>query len=338
TVLLGGIALGGAWILGRTVRDRRTQTARAVRESARRAATEERLNLARELHDVVSGTLNVIHVQASVARHLARERPEQAVETLRTIESASREGIAEMGRMLDILRNGDGSGDETRGRVPDDAPHDVPDGARHLPDGARHLPQRDTETLPNHLERIADAARAAGVDVSLVSEGLDGPGGAGAEVALTVRRVVREGLTNVVRHAAPTRCRIRVVADRGRVEVEIVDEGRVHGSGAETGRGASGDVPGAPDVSGARDGLDGRDGPGGRGLPGVPQPPETSGHGLPGMRERVTALGGGLTAGPVPGGGFRVRATVPRRRWRPPPRPTDGGSTKCWAPRCAPAP
>ncbi|MDH6142159.1 signal transduction histidine kinase [Kitasatospora sp. GP30] len=239
TAVLGALALAGSWTLARAAAGRRAQAERAVAEAARRAVTEERLRLARELHDVVSGTLAVILVHASVGRHLADREPARPVDALGLIETASKEAIAEMREMLDILRTDGPPGDAD-------------------------------EPLRARLLRVVDTARAVGVETSAEFAGLDV---LPPRVNQAVYRIVQEGLTNVIRHAAPTRCRVRVSVRAQRAEVEITDAG----------------------PAGA-----------------APLPPGLSfGRGLTGMRERVTALDGTLTAEPVRGGGFRLLAAIP---------------------------
>ncbi|MBB2745432.1 UNVERIFIED_ORG: signal transduction histidine kinase [Microbispora rosea subsp. rosea] len=244
TVVLGSLALGGAWTIGRAVRERRAYAARRAEQAAERAVTEERLRIAREMHDVVSHTLSLIGVKAGVAAHVADRRPEEALEALRVIETTSRQALTEMRHMLGVLRTAPGAvtGDVTGALSP--AP--------------------DLEALPD----IAERAAAAGVRVDLdvrVTDGLP------PALELAVHRIVQEAVTNVVRHAAPAACRVSVHDEGEQVRVEVTD-----------------------------------DGPGRRVLP--PGPP---GHGLIGMRERVTAHGGVFTAGPLPGGGFRVLARLP---------------------------
>jgi signal transduction histidine kinase len=236
--------LGGAWTVGRVVRERRAHTAEATAQLTGRAVTEERLRIARELHDVVAHSMSLIAVKAGVANHVAAARPEEALDALRVIEATSRSALAEMRSLLGVLRSGGEEGSAEASLAP--APG---------VDGLRGL---------------ADRAGMAGVRVRMEVRGLDRvPAGVG----LSVYRIVQEALTNVVKHAAPTRCRVVVEADGWMVAIDVTDEG-----------------------------------PGRRVLPDGGAHP---GHGLLGMRERVTMYGGALRAGPRPDGGFAVSVSLP---------------------------
>ncbi|MFI0483609.1 sensor histidine kinase [Actinomadura sp. 9N215] len=239
--LLGAALLGASWSLGRGVRERRAHAAHSARQLADQAVSDERLRIARELHDVVAHSMSLIAVKAGVAVHVAEARPDEAVDALRVIETASRGSLAEMRHLLGVLRGGPGS--------PGDA-------------GADLAPSPGLADLTGLAERAA----MAGVHVDLHVDAEDLPEG----VALSAYRIVQEAVTNVVKHAAPARCRVRVEAHGLRVRIDVTD-----------------------------------DGPGVRVLPGG------DGHGLIGMRERVTMYGGDFTAGPRPEGGFAVSAAFP---------------------------
>jgi signal transduction histidine kinase len=190
--VIGCTLLSGAWTVGRAVRERRAYAARAARQVAERAAAEERLRIARELHDVVSHTLSVIGVKAAVADHVADERPEEVRDALRVIMGTSREALGEMRHMLGVLR--------AQGADEPLAPASGLSG----------------------LAALADRAAAAGVRVEVDA------GGAGElppALERSVYRIVQEAVTNVVRHAAPARCRVRVAADGAAVRVEVADDG-----------------------------------------------------------------------------------------------------------------
>jgi signal transduction histidine kinase len=220
------VVLIAVWATGLAVHARRDYASRAV--------SDERLRIARELHDIMAHSMSLIAVKAGIANHVADERPEEARDALRIIEATSRSTLNDMRRMLGVLRSE--TGDLT--------------------------PAPGVTSLPELVER----ARTAGVDVTLDVAADDLPEGLG----MSVYRIVQESLTNVVKHAGPVRCRVSVVRDGDEVRIEVTD-----------------------------------DGPGG--TPG-------KGHGLIGMRERVSMYGGAFAAGPRSEGGFAVSARMPVER------------------------
>ncbi|GAA1990293.1 sensor histidine kinase [Amycolatopsis minnesotensis] len=223
------------WGSGFAVRLRRQEQARIAERDAERALADERLRLARELHDVVAHSMSLIAVKAAVANHVAAQNPAEAVDALRVIEATSRDGLADLRRMLGVLRTGD-----TAELAP--APG------------------------PSSLAALAKRAEVGGVRVDLeMRDVTDLP----EAIGLSVYRIVQESLTNVVKHAAPARCSVLVDGGGDTVRIEVTD----NGTGART-------------------------------------PVEGAGHGLIGMRERALLYGGDLIAGPLPGGGFRVSATL----------------------------
>ncbi|MGC0420947.1 sensor histidine kinase [Embleya sp. AB8] len=187
-LLLGFVALLGAWQLGRAARMRRAFAARAAEQLAQRAVTEERLRIARELHDVVTHSMGLIAVKAGVANHVLHVRPQEAHDALRVIEHTSRTALNDMRRMLGVLR--------------------TPEDARQAADLG---PAPGTAAL-RELVRQADA--------QLTTRGVEGVPDA---VALTVYRIVQEALTNVAKHAGPaTRCQVVVDANGHEVRLDIV--------------------------------------------------------------------------------------------------------------------
>ncbi|RMI41525.1 sensor histidine kinase [Actinomadura harenae] len=226
-----------AWLTGNKLRRRRWNATDLEDQRVRRIVADERLRIARELHDVVTHGMGLIAVKAGVANHIAEARPDEARDALRVIERTSRDGLAEMRRLLEMLRR-------------DSAP-----GTDLAPPG------RDG------LEDLAAHARTAGVDVELTVSGeYDLP----EALQLTVYRIIQEALTNVVKHAAPTRCRVTVDVSSRQVSIRVVDDGTTT----------------------------------------RPTPASPGGHGLVGMRERVAMYGGSLDARPRPEGGFAVTATL----------------------------
>ncbi|WP_206641195.1 sensor histidine kinase [Nonomuraea polychroma] len=314
--LMGIAAMGSAWTIGRAVHERRGFAARDAERLAAQAVTDERLRIARELHDVVTHSVGLIAVKAGVANHVMATRPEEAHDALRVIETASRSALVEMRHLLGVLRSAE---------VPDLGPAPGLGGLEGLVqrtrlagvevqfelrmeerDGGRVAGGRGVEGRGGGRAgdgvgvgvrdggRIADGVGVEGRGGGRAGDGqgagdaharaghvYDGGGAPGSEVRrvrlpegveLAVYRIVQEALTNVVKHASPARCRVSVVADGRDVRIEVID-----------------------------------DGPGRRTLPAE----EGDGHGLIGMRERVTVYGGTFEAGRLPGRGFRVLATLP---------------------------
>ncbi|MDO3705691.1 sensor histidine kinase [Micromonospora sp. C28SCA-DRY-2] len=202
-------------------------------EEARRRATEERLRIARDLHDVLGHHLSLINVQASAALH--RPDPARSAQALTAIKQASKETLRELRTALGILRQ----------------------------DG-----EAPTRPAPG-LHRLDELVTTAGRSGLAVRTELTEPRPLPPEVDLAAYRILQEALTNVTRHAGATTAVIRVRPDHDDLLVEVDDDGT-----------------------------------------GTPGPP---GNGILGMSERARALGGSLTTGPGPHGGFQVRARLPLR-------------------------
>ncbi|MFK4870328.1 sensor histidine kinase [Streptomyces sp. CSMPJR101] len=222
------------------IRERAERAERTREEEARRRVAEERLRIARDLHDVVAHHIALVNVQAGVAAHVMDKRPDQAKEALAHVREASRSALDELRATVGLLRQ---SGD----------------------------PEAPTEPAPglDRLDELAGTFRNAGlrVDVARADQDTTLP----AAVGLAAYRVIQEALTNVQKHAGPgARAEVSVVRVGPNIEVTVLDDG-----------------------SGQDDGTAG------------------GGHGLLGMRERVSALRGTLTTGPRYGGGFRVHAILP---------------------------
>ena len=196
---LAAVAIGTA---GRTQRSARLATrARADAEEQRRAE-EERLRIAREVHDVVAHSLAMINVQAGVAAHVADRRPEQAKQALLAIKEASRTALADLRATLNVLRSGEG-------RAPTPGLHQLPD--------------------------LIATASAAGLTVT--SDG--DPGVVPAPVDVAAYRIVQESLTNVVRHAeGADTVRITFARTSGELAITIADNG--HGAPPKPGNGLRG--------------------------------------------------------------------------------------------------
>jgi signal transduction histidine kinase len=204
TVVSNALVIGAAWLLGHFVGVRRAYTARLEQtaelertraEQARQAVAEERLRLARELHDVVAHSISVIAVQSGVGAHVAKTQPEEAAKALEAIEATSRAALIELRRLLGVLRQeGESQGDL--------AP--VPGLA-------------DLDGL------LAEVAKA-GLGVRLRVEGTPSPLPAGVD--LSAYRIVQEALTNVVKHAGPARAQVTIRYRDQEVMVEVTDDGR----------------------------------------------------------------------------------------------------------------
>jgi signal transduction histidine kinase len=194
--------IAASWTIGLAVRQQRAYTI-GLREQAERRAqaqlAEERLRIARELHDVVAHGMSLIAVQAGVANHVIDQRPEEAARALTSIESTSRAALAEMRRLLGVLR-----GD----------------------DGARADPGLEPAPGLADLDRLVSRTRQAGLRVDLDVRGQPRP--LPPSVDLTAYRIVQEALTNVVKHAEANVSRVIVAYEGDAVCLEITDEG--HGA------------------------------------------------------------------------------------------------------------
>jgi signal transduction histidine kinase len=201
-----------SWVLGRAVRERRASATRVAEHLADRAVAEERLRIARELHDVVAHGMGLIAVKASVANHVLPARPEEATDALRVIETASRGALAEMRQLLGALRSAaDDGGDEGGDLGP--------------PPGPAGLPA------------LVERTRVAGVQIEQRLSGLERlPEGLG----LSVYRIVQEALTNVIKHAAPTTCQLTVDVRGAAVLIEVTDDGPGTPTWRDGGGGGSG--------------------------------------------------------------------------------------------------
>jgi signal transduction histidine kinase len=199
------LIIGAAWLLGYFVGDRHVYAARleertaeleqAREELARRAVAEERLRLARELHDVVAHSMSVIAVQSGVGAHVAESRPEEVGKALSAIEATSRATLEELRRLLGVLRQDS-------------------------------EPQASLAPVPGlaDLEGLLGEVAKAGLAVRLQVEGTPSPLPAGVD--LSAYRIVQEALTNVVKHAGPAQAQVTIGYRDRDVTVEVTDDGR----------------------------------------------------------------------------------------------------------------
>ncbi len=207
---VGNVAIFGiAGVFGDCVRLRKAYTAtvearaadleRNQQVEAQRAVAEERLRIARELHDVVAHAMSVVAVQSGVGAHVIDTDPAEAKRILENVKVTSREALDEMRRLMGVLRREEPDGDGTERAL---APVPGLDG----------------------LEALAQSLREAGVPVTVTVTGTraDIPPG----VDLCAFRIVQEALTNVLKHAGPARAGVNVDYKPGAVTVRVTDDGR----------------------------------------------------------------------------------------------------------------
>jgi signal transduction histidine kinase len=279
------------WTAGYIVRQRRRYAVRLQDEAASKAVAQERLRIARELHDVVAHSMSVIAVQAGYGQYVIDTQPGDAHAALGAIQATSHEALDEMRRMLGALRQAD----ET------DAPAGQPGRAAGPPGARTRAPLFPAPGL-GELDRLVARTAGAGVQVEVRRAGR--PRVLPASIDLSAYRIVQEALTNVVKHAHTNSCRVLIGYGDDQLTIEVVDNGA--------------GLP-VPELAGAgvsRHGAAARNGsavvaPGTGGAPGGRDPVVGAGHGIIGMRERMTLLGGEFSAGPLPGYGFRVSASIP---------------------------
>jgi signal transduction histidine kinase len=269
--------------------------------------TEERLRIARELHDVVAHSMSVIAVQAGYGQYVIDSQPGDARAALGAIQATSREALDEMRRMLGALRQADDADARVSSAVvgPASAVSAGP-GLRAAASPAPLFPAPGLAELDRLVARTAGAG--VRVDVTRYGQPRDLP----ASIDLSAYRIIQEALTNVVKHARTSSCRVMLGYRDDELTIEITDNGagmavpELAGAGVSAARlldGRPAQPDGGPGVlAGSLPGL-----PGVPGLPGLPG----TGHGIIGMRERVSLLGGEFSAGPLPGYGFRVSARIP---------------------------
>ncbi|MCV7672666.1 histidine kinase [Micrococcus luteus] len=276
-----GLMVLTAWAFGDVVRNRRL-TVRALEDRAHRlevqsrqerelAAADERSHIAREMHDIVAHSLQVVISQADGARYAAAAKPALAVTALETIGQTGRSALADMRQLLGVLRETGETVAGVPGVTDDDARRPAADAS---PDGrgARLPPGRRPQPRLADLPALVETMRLSGLEVSLLETGTPRRAlPAGGELA--AYRIVQEALTNTLRHGGPDADAFVTLAWTARgLDLQIDDDGR----------GAAAD-------------------PATRG----------SGQGLRGAAERTALFGGTLETGPRVGTGYRVSAHLP---------------------------
>ncbi|MEO7420834.1 MAG: histidine kinase [Ornithinibacter sp.] len=188
-VVLGVALLVAGWALAEALRSRREQQ----RDRVQKAVTEERLRIARELHDVVAHSMSLIAVQAGVGAHVIRTNPAAAEQSLGIIADTSRKALEQTRSMLGMLRE-------------------------ESEDGTRP-PTHGLEDLTALVEDV----RSAGLAVELVRTG---PGdGVDAALSLAAYRIVQESLTNVIKHSSAAAATVNVMVNDKELDIEIRDPG-----------------------------------------------------------------------------------------------------------------
>ncbi|HJY95511.1 MAG TPA: histidine kinase, partial [Streptosporangiaceae bacterium] len=223
-----------AWTSGYSVRQRRRYAVRLQDEAASKAVAQERLRIARELHDVVAHSMSVIAVQAGYGQYVIDSQPGDARDALGAIQATSREALDEMRRMLGALRQADDAdarGDGT-GLVP--AGSGLPEGPP-APSAGASVPLYPAPGLAD-LDRLVARTAGAGVrvDVTRFGRPRDLPG----SIDLSAYRIVQEALTNVVKHARTNSCRVLIGYGQDELILEVTDNGA--GLSAMTGAGVPG--------------------------------------------------------------------------------------------------
>jgi signal transduction histidine kinase len=275
-----GLAGVLAWMTGYSVRQRRLYVVTLQQQAAHSAVAEERLRIARELHDVVAHSMSVIAVQAGYGQYVIDASPDGARDALGAIQATSRDALEEMRRMLGVLRQQDVTQGQAKAGP---AAGEEPGGGQAPVDGqapagggttARQAPLAPAPGLAR-LDRLIERTRGAAVRVRLEVSGHPRPAPAGVD--LSAYRIIQEALTNVVRHAGTgASCVVHVAYTDADLVIRVTDDG------------------GLPVA-----------------LPSVSVATAGTGHGIIGMRERVHLCGGTFSAGPLPNSGFQVTATLP---------------------------
>jgi signal transduction histidine kinase len=205
------LAIAVAWFIGDSVRARRAYVAGSVQQAEQRqrleaeraevALTEERLHIARELHDIVAHSLSVIAIQSGVGRHVLDTQPEEARRALAAIETTSRSALNDLRWVLGVLRSDDGDG-----------------------------PSRDPAPGMADIDQLLGESRAAGLEVTFTQSGNATPLSPSMELCLY--RIVQEALTNVTKHAGTAQATVAVSYETDAIVVSVRDDGALHRNGA----------------------------------------------------------------------------------------------------------
>jgi len=190
TILLNLFLFGAAWWVGdifRTGREREE-------ENARQAVINERVRIARELHDVVAHHVSVMGIQAGGARRVLPQQPEKAQEALSLIESSSRQAVSELHRLLGFLRQG------------------------------QQASELNPQPSLRQLSTLVNDMQEAGLPVEMKIEGVERPLPPGIE--LSAYRIIQEALTNTLKHAGAAKATVTIRYVNSAVELEIVDNGK----------------------------------------------------------------------------------------------------------------
>jgi signal transduction histidine kinase len=281
------------WIFGTVIKEYRLNAARereraalfaADRDArAQEAVSLERARLARELHDTVGHALNVVVIQAGAAQRVFGKKPHMALEAISAIESAGRQAMTDMERMLGILRT-----------------------------EARDADAFSAQPGLAQLDRLLEQVREVGLRVDTTVTGR--PAELPSSIDLSAYRIVQEALTNTLKHAGPrARARVAVRYGESELELEIVDDGGRRAPAAApppvvppAASPADASTAAAADAVASSHGVAPADDPSAPALGSW-----IGGRGLVGMRERVALFGGVLEVGPRAEGGYRVFARLP---------------------------
>jgi signal transduction histidine kinase len=214
TELAGVVYVAGSWLLGHYVHTRRLLVAELEQraadlehqreEQAARAVAEERLRIARELHDILAHTMSVVAVQAGTGRLVGADHPVAAIDALAAVETTARSAMHEVRQILTVLRADDGQ-------------------------EASVAPAAGIDDLPTLIAQVAEA----GIDVDTRVEGEPRPVPPG--VGLAAYRIIQEALTNVIKHAGPAHASVLVRYADDDITLEVRDDGHPTESATTTG-------------------------------------------------------------------------------------------------------